>query len=60
MVRISLEDTLKTEMLRGFDTKDEFREVMRDIAMEYNTSTFDVLTKYYKVRQEANYEVHSN
>lgn len=45
-VMMDLQEAIEQELKLGFDTPDEFRSVMRDIADEYNV-TLDVVYEAY-------------
>lgn len=44
---ITLKEAVAQEAAKGFECKDEFYEVMRDIAYEYEVSTSEVLSIFY-------------
>jgi len=45
-VALSIEEALEQEISKGFDSADEFKEVMIDIAYEYNVTVSDVYAIY--------------
>ncbi len=46
-VPMTLTEAVMHESFKGFDTKDEFYEVMREIADLYDVSLADVLEVFY-------------
>lgn len=46
-VPMTVHEAVAFETAKGFDTKDEFYEVMREIAELYETSLADVLGIFY-------------
>jgi hypothetical protein len=51
-IPMTLEEAVEFESAKGFDTKDEFYEVMRDIAYEYEVKLVDVLNIFYNADLE--------
>lgn len=47
---MTLEETVIFEMSKGFDSRDEFLEVAREIALEYNVSVGKVILMFTKVK----------
>lgn len=45
-VPMTLEEAVGYEVTKGFETGDEFRSVMRDIADEYNVTLSEVYRAY--------------
>lgn len=52
-VMMDIQEALESELAKGFDTPDEFRSVMRDIADEYNIT----LSEVYEIYSELDVEV---
>lgn len=46
-VPLSLGEAVKLEADRGFDSRDEFYEVMREVALTYDVTVADVLKIFY-------------
>jgi len=46
-ISLSLEQAISEETNKGFESADEFREVMREIAYEYNVTIDKVLNIFY-------------
>lgn len=46
-VAMSIEEAVALEANKGFDTRDEFYEVMREIAYEYDVTLAEVLHIFY-------------
>jgi hypothetical protein len=46
-VHMSLQEAIAFEVKKGFETRDEFREVMMEIADEYNVTVDLVYDLYY-------------
>ena len=46
-VPMSMEEAVMLESSKGFETRDEFYEVMREIAYEYDVTLDNVLGVYY-------------
>lgn len=46
-VPLTLEEMVKLETDKGFDSRDEFYEVMREIALYSNVTLAQVLKVYY-------------
>ncbi len=46
-VAIDIEEAIALESSKGFETRDEFYEVMQEIAFEYNVTLAEVLTVFY-------------
>ena len=42
-VKMSIEEAIQSEFNQGFESNDEYFEVIRDIAREYNVTFGDVL-----------------
>ena len=42
-VMMDVEEAVESEIIQGFDSRDEYNEVMRDIAREYNVSLVEVI-----------------
>jgi hypothetical protein len=51
-ISMSLEEAVREETSKGFDCTDEFREVMREIAYEYNVTIDKVLYVFYNQDME--------
>jgi hypothetical protein len=51
-ISLSLEQAISEETNKGFECADEFREVMREIAYEYNVTIDKVLNIFYNQDME--------
>jgi hypothetical protein len=51
-VAIDLQEAIAVEVKKGFESRDEMREVFYEIAMEYNVTPSNVWSVYY----EANFD----
>lgn len=58
-VKMTIEEALEKEMNRGFESADEFVEVMRELALEYNLFSHQILSKYYQIKSGKLNEVYS-
>lgn len=52
---MSIREAIELELSKGFDTHDEFKEVMQEIAYEYGVTTDDVYSVYVQVIDEREY-----
>ena len=57
-VPLTLEEAVKLEANKGFDSRDEFYEVMRDVAFSYDVTLADVLEIFYN--QDTKEEVYND
>lgn len=46
-ITLSLEESVRQETTKGFECSDEFREVMGEIAYEYNVNINKVFNIFY-------------
>ncbi len=54
-IAMSIREALEMELSKGFDTHDEFKEVMLEIAYEYGVTVNDVYSVYVQVIDEREY-----
>ena len=57
-VPLTLKEAVKLEADKGFDSRDEFYEVMRDVAFSYDVTLADVLEIFYN--QDTKEEVYND
>jgi hypothetical protein len=47
-VAIDIQQAIEVEVKKGFESRDEMREVFYEIAQEYNVTPSDVWSLYYE------------
>lgn len=50
-VRMTLTEAIDFEVSKGFESKDEFKEVMMDIAAEYGVTYYDCIRIYQEINK---------